>query len=167
MAGEQTVSGHITWKQQAGSVLQQRKIFRSSPTTRRSHFIWPGGCGHRIDTFPTVRAGYAVVHLSAAPSHIFFHLMSSLSLPWQTWHLSSSVPFPTFPTPHLFLLFPPASSTSLASSPARLVCLPSSATLPHHVSVARFPPTLPPSPSNALVPASVTPFLSLFVVGHT
>lgn len=97
MAGEQTVSGHITWKQQAGSVLQQRKIFRSSPTTRRrSHFIWPGGCGHRIDTFPTVRAGYAVVHLSAAPSHIFFHFMSSLSLPWQTWHLSSSIHFPTF-----------------------------------------------------------------------
>lgn len=71
MAGEQNVSGHITWKQQAGSVLQQRKIFRSSPTTRRSHFIWPGGCGQWIDTFPAVRVGYAVIHLSVAPSHFF------------------------------------------------------------------------------------------------
>lgn len=127
MAGEQTVSGHITWKQQAGSVLQQRKIFRSSPTTRRSHFIWPGGCGHRIDTFPTVRAGYAVVHLSAAPSHIFFHFMSSLSLPWQTWHLSSSVPFPTFP--------PTSSSFSPQLPP--LLSLP----LPPVLSV--FPPQQP------------------------
>lgn len=81
MAGEQTVSGHITWKQQAGSVLQQRKIFRSSSTTRRSHFIWPGGCGQRIDTFPTVRVGYAVIRLSA-PSHFFFplHVLCTSSL---------------------------------------------------------------------------------------
>lgn len=73
MAGEQTVSGHITWTQQAGSVLQQRKIFRSSLTTRQSHFIWPGGCGQRMDIFPTVRAGYAVMHLSVAPAHTLFH----------------------------------------------------------------------------------------------
>lgn len=73
MAGERTVSGHITWTQQAGSVLQQRKIFRSSLTTRRSHFIWPGGCGPRMDVFPTVGAGYAVMHVSVAPAHTFFH----------------------------------------------------------------------------------------------
>lgn len=165
MAGEQTVSGHITWKQQAGSVLQQRKIFRSSPTTRRSHFIWPGGCGHRIDTFPTVRAAYAVVHLSAAPSHIFFPLHVLFISPLTNLTSIFFNSFSHFFSPPL-PPSPPASSTSLASSPARFVCLPSSATLPHHVSVARFSP-LPPSPSNALIPASVTLFLSLFVVGHT
>lgn len=85
MAGEQTVSGHITWKQQAGSVLQQRKIFRSSPTTRRSHFIWPGGCGQWTDTFPTVRVGYAVIHLSIAPSHTFSIFHPLFCLLWQTF----------------------------------------------------------------------------------
>lgn len=154
MAGEQTVSGHITWKQQAGSVLQQRKIFRSSPTTRRSHFIWPGGCGQRIDTFPTVRVGYAVIRLSA-PSHFFFplHVLCASSLKNLTFVFFNPPP-------------PSASYTSLASSPAHLVFLPTSATFPYHVSVACFSP-LPPSLSNVLVPASVTLFLSLFVVSHT
>lgn len=87
MAGEQTASGHITWKQQAGSVLQQRKIFRSSPTTRRSHFIWPRGCGQWMDTFPYIRVGYAVIHLSVT---FFFHFSSSFYLSQQTEHPSSS-----------------------------------------------------------------------------
>lgn len=163
MAGEQTVSGHITWKQQAGSVLQQRKIFRSSPTTRRSHFIWPGGCGQRIDTFPTVRVGYAVIRLSAPSHFFFFHFTSSVLLRWKTWHLSSLIPSPLSTS---FAPPAPATSTSLASSAALLAFLPTSATFPYHVSVASFSP-LPPSFSDGPVPASVTLFLSLFVVSHT
>lgn len=106
------MSGHITRKQQAGSVLQRRKIFKSSPTTRRSHFIWPGGCGQWMDIFPTVRVGYTVIH--------FPHLSSSFYLLRQTIHPHfkpfSSIPFKL---PLLVLL---------------ALCFPSSpAALPHRV----------------------------------
>lgn len=133
MAGEQTASGHVTWKQQAGSVLQQRKIFRTSLTTRRSHFIWPGGCGQWMDAFPTVRVGFAVIHLSVT---FFFHFSSSFYLSGQTeqTELPSS-----------------SSSSSLSSS------FSSAAALPHCV----FSPFqtfsfLPLSPSFSLCLWSVT-----------
>lgn len=128
MAGEQTASGRITWKQQAGSVLQQRKIFRSSPTTRQSHFIWPGGCGQWIDTFP---CGYTVMHLSIAPSHIFFPLL---------WQLTSIFKYSSLLFCH-FVLFsyqlPPFAS------------LFPSATFPHHIVFSCVAP-LAPSPSSSL-----------------
>lgn len=115
MAGEQTVSGHITWKQQAGSVLQQRKIFRSSPTTRRSHFIWPGGCGQRIDTFPTLPVGYAVICLSA-PSHFFFplHVLCTSSLKNLTFVFFNPPP-PSFLYFSCFLSCPSCLSTQLSN----------------------------------------------------
>lgn len=142
MAGEQTVSGHITWKQQAGSVLQQRKIFRSSLTTRRSHFIWPGRCGQWMDTFPTVRVGYAVIHLSIAPSpsHFFFHFSSSEK-------------------PNTLLNLFILSSSRL---PLSLISFfPTLATLPHRVFVSPIP-----SPSNFLIPPLSHP-LSLSVCGQS
>lgn len=149
MAGEQTVSGRITWKQQAGSVLQQRKIFRSSLTTRQSHFIWPGGCGQRMDTFPTVEA---VVRLSPAPCRTFSISLTHLTL----WNI-----FPPF-------VFHPLSSSRyfVASCPVSFFLISSLATLPHHVFVCVCVcPTLPSS--NILIPPSLTLFLFLFVVSHT
>lgn len=140
MAGEQNVSGHITWKQQAGSVLQQRKIFRSSPTTRRSHFIWPGGCGQWIDTFPAVRVGYTVIHLSIAPSHFFSTFGSFFSLPWQTWRLSSLSHPPTFY--YFFLLFLSTSSSCVVSCLSCLSFLFSSLTS-SCICLLFLPPTFP------------------------
>lgn len=158
MAGEQTVSGHITWKQQAGSVLQQRKIFRSSPTTRRSHFIWPRGCGQRIDTFPTVRVGYAVMHLSA-PSHSFFHFMSSVLLHWETWHLSSLIRLLSFP-------FSPPSFLYFSCSPSGPSCL-----SPHlsSLSSSRFRRLFLPAPTFTFKRAHscFCHPLSLSVCGHS
>lgn len=111
--------------------MQQRKIFRTGPTTRRSHFIWPGGCGQWMDTFPTVRVGFAVMHLSVT---FFFPFSSSFYLSGQTEQ--TELPF---------------SSSSLSSS------FSSAAALPHCV----FSPFqafsfLPLSPSFSLCLWSVT-----------
>lgn len=73
--------------------------------------------------------------------------------------------------PFLFFIFCPppfffTSSASLASPPVPPFSLSSLATLPHRVFVSFVPPLLP-SPSNFLIPPSLTLFLSLFVVSHT
>lgn len=150
MAGEQTVSGHITWTQQAGSVLQQRKIFRSSLTTRQSHFIWPGGCGQRMDIFPTVRAGYAVMHLSVAPAHTLFHFSDKCN----TSLLFSLVPLFSF-------IFCSAFSASLSS----IFCISFISFSPY--AFVFIPPSSATFPSNFLIPPFLVLFLSLFVVSHT
>lgn len=153
MAGEQTVSGHITWTQQAGSVLQQRKIFRSSLTTRRSHFIWPGGCGQRMDIFPTVRAGYAVMHLSVAPAHTLFHFSDKCN----TFLLFSLVP------PFLFYIL----LSFLCLSKLHLLSVLYFFTSFSAYVFVFIPPSSTTFPLNFLIPPFLALFLSLFVVSHT
>lgn len=136
MAGEQTASGHITWKQQAGSVLQQRKIFRTSPTTRRSHFIWPGGCGQWMDTFPTLRVGFAVIHLSVT---FFFHfssdkqqteLSSSSSSLSSSFSSTAALPYCVFSPSQTFSFLPLSPSFSLSvCGHSHLIYLPPSVSL--------------------------------------
>lgn len=141
MAGEHTVSGHITWKQQAGSVLQQRKIFRSSLTTRRSHFIWPAGCGQCMDTFPTVRLDMLSYICRLLPLTLFSNSLTNLTLDWLLLNLFLVLflpsPFSRFfllssltsscfclPPPHPFsLTFPFKLSHSLPLSPSFSLCL--------------------------------------------
>lgn len=143
MAGEHTVSGHITWKQQAGSVLQQRKIFRSSLTTRRSHFIWPAGCGQCMDTFPTVRLDMLSYICRLLPLTLFFQFSDKSN----TYLLLNIFLVLFLPSPfsRFFLL------SSLTSS---CFCLP----LPT--------PSLLPSPSNFLI-LSLSHPLSLSVCGQS
>lgn len=119
MAGERTVSGHITWKQQAGSVLQQRKIFRSSLTTRRSHFIWPEGCGQWKDTLTRCKVGCAVMHLSLASHHTFPPFL------WEIQHFSTFFSVRSFLTSSWLCPLIPPSPRSFLPHPSNFLNVPS------------------------------------------
>lgn len=111
------------------------------------------------DRYLHYRKGWIRCHAFVCSLSLFFPFFFSVPL-----HRKKKLTF-VFLIPFPFSSLNP-SKTFLASSLVHLVFLPTSATFPHHISVA-CSSLLPPLLSNMLIPAPVTLFLSLFVVSHT